>query len=117
MINSSPRFSAPVAVKRTTFILSVMEIADTPDCSITDTSEICWYLFYECFNCFFVVSHTNERRDDRLIDLGVYFACFLSFFVYFCDILECFCVERTAEFNDDFAGKFWADATRFRESF
>lgn len=47
----------------------MMEIAYTPDCSVADTSEVGWYLFYEGFYGFFVISHSYERCDDGLIDL------------------------------------------------
>lgn len=48
-------------------VLSLMEIADTPDGSIANTSESRGYLFYDSFDGFSLVPHAYERCDDGLV--------------------------------------------------
>lgn len=93
----------------------MVEIADTPDGSISDTCEV-WRDFADAkFDIFSVISHANKGLYDRLVFWWIKW--FWSFFSLWCwDVLEGFCIERSTEFHNDFAGKFWPHTNGLSEA-
>ena len=115
VMSSSPRFSAPVAVKSTIFMrLSMMEVTNTPNRPISYTNKIGRNLIYESFYCFSIISHANKRSNYWLVDIRIYFGIFEVFLLDIGDTLKGFGIERSAKFNNDFTSEFWTNTTRLR---
>lgn len=96
-------------------VLLVVQVTNTPDSSVTDTSEM-WRDFTDAkLDIFSVVSHTDEGLYDRLVFWWV--GIFWSFFSLWCwDTLERLSIESASQFYDDLAREFWSDTDGLRET-
>jgi len=93
----------------------MVEISNTPDSSVTDTSEMWWDFADAKFDIFSVIAHTDERLYDRLVFWWIEW--FWGFFSLRCwDILERLSIEGSSQFHDDLAREFWSDTDRLSET-